>query len=231
MQFKKIIMKKISKHLLWLIPVLAVVLSCSPEFDATVEEMDLAITRIDEGQDFSGYQTFYLEDTVIYIVEDESDLEDLDRTHDEQIISEVRQHFLDMGWTEITNPNDIETDADVSILLSALAVDMYFYYTYWWDYWDWWYWGDWWYPGYPWYPVYPGIGYPSYGYTVGTVMIDMVDLKNIELPANQDDSPRVEILWTGAVNGILVGSDASISNRLTKQINQVFTQSPYLRKN
>lgn len=223
-------MKRISKHFIWMIPLVAMVLSCSPEFDPTVEELDLAITRVDDSQDFSGYNTFYLEDTVIYVVENEEDLEDLDRTHDDQIISEVRQHFLDMGWTEITDPDAIESDADVSVLLSALAVDMYFYYTYWWDYWDWWYWGAW-YPGYPWHPVWPAPGYPSYGYSVGTVMIDMLDMKNIQVPVNQDENPKVDIIWTGAVNGILIGSDANISSRLTKQFDQVFAQSPYLQKN
>ena len=228
-------MKTQIKKYVWLIPLLAIIASCSPEFDATVEELDLAITRHDDDQSFSGYQTFYLEDTVIYIVEDEEDLEDIDRTHDAQIISEVRQNFLDKGWTEVTDPDDLEDGADVSILLSVLTVDLYYYYTYWWDYWDWWYWGSWYpgypiYPGYPWYPIYPGIGYPSYGYTVGTVMIDMLDLKNLEVPEDPEDYPKVDIIWTGAVNGILAGSDASISKRLTKQIDQVFNQSPYLEK-
>lgn len=225
-------MKKLIKLFLWLTPIAATVFSCSPEFDATVEELDLAITRVNDNQDFSAYHTFYLEDTVVYIVGENDDPADLDRTHDEQIISEARQHFLDLGWTEITDTSDIETDADVAILLSALAVDVYYYYTYWWDYWDWWYW-DWWYPGYPgypWYPVYPGIGYPSYGYSVGTIMIDIADIKNIETTANDGDRPKVNIIWSGAINGILAGSDASVSSRITAQMDQVFNQSPYLKK-
>ena len=211
---------------------MAIVFSCSPEFDASVEELDLAITRVNDNQDFSGYHTFYLEDTVVYIVGENEDPADLDRTHDAQIISEVRQHLLDLGWTEISDTADIETEADVAILLSALAVDVYYYYTYWWDYWDWWYW-DWWYPGYPgypWYPVYPGIGYPSYGYSVGTIMMDMADIKNINVSANEGDRPKVNIIWSGAINGILQGSDASISSRISTQMNQVFSQSPYLKK-
>ncbi len=216
----------------FLIPFAITIFSCSPEFDTTVEEMDLAITRVDDNQDFSSYHTFYLEDTVIYIVSEDEDPADIDRTHDEQIISEVRQHFLNLGWTEVSDAADIESEADVAILLSALAVDIYYYYTYWWDYWDWWYWDPWypWYPGYPWYPVYPGIGYPSYGYSVGTVMIDMADILNIETNANEGDRPKVDILWTGAINGVLLGSDASISSRITTQMNQVFDQSPYLQK-
>jgi len=220
-------MKKIFKQAIWAIPIILLVASCFPEYDATIEEMDLAITRVSDDQDFTAYHTFYLYDTVMYVVEDEKDLEDLDRTHDAQIISEVRQHLLDLGWTEITDTTDLKDEADVSIMLSALAVDIYYYYTYWWDYWYWW---DWyyWYPGWPIYPIYPS--YPSYGYSVGTVMIDMLDLKNFETDQQDSETPKIDVIWSGAVNGILAGSDAAVSQRLTKQMDQVFTQSSYLQK-
>jgi len=220
-------MKQLFKQAIWAIPIVVIMASCFPEYDATVEEMDLAITRVGDDQDFSDFHTFYMYDTVMYIVEDEEDLEDLDRTHDAQIISEVRQHLLDLGWTEITDTTNLKDEADVSIMLSALAVDVYYYYTYWWDYWYWWDW-YWWYPGYPIYPIYPS--YPSYGYSVGTVMVDMLDLKNFETAQRDSEKPKVDVIWTGAVNGILVGSDSNISQRLTKQMNQVFTQSSYLQK-
>ena len=224
-------MKKSLKQLIWMIPIMVFMASCFPEFDATTEELDVAITRVDEDQDFSPYHTFFLYDTVMYIIDEDEDPEDLDRTHDEQIISEVKQHFISMGWEEITDTTDLENEVDVSIMLSALAVDVYFYYTYWWDYWYWWNWYPW-YPGGPIYPVYPGYGYPSYGYSVGTVMVDMVDLKNIVPEPTRDDEkpPRVDIIWSGAINGILAGSDTFISERITKQMNQVFKQSPYLVK-
>lgn len=220
-------MKQFYKQAFWVIPILLLMASCFPEYDATVEEMDLAISRVSDDQSFEDYHTFYLYDTVVYVVEDDKDLEDIDRTHDAQIISETRQHLLDLGWTEVTDTTNLKDDADVAIMLSALAVDVYYYYTYWWDYWYWW---DWyyWYPGYPIYPIYPS--YPSYGYSVGTVMIDMLDLKNFESAQKDVEKPKVDVIWSGAVNGILVGSDANISQRLTRQMNQVFTQSSYLQK-
>lgn len=61
-------------------------------------------------------------------------------------------------------------------------------------------------------------------------MIDMADLKNIQITASEEDSPKVDIIWTGAINGILSGTDSYISERITRQINQVFDQSPYLLK-
>lgn len=220
-------MKQFYKQAIWAIPIVLLMASCFPEYDATLEEMDLAITRVSDDQSFEEYHTFYMYDTVMYVLEDEEDLEDIDRTHDAQIISETRQHLLDLGWTEITDTTDLKDNADVAIMLSALAVDVYFYYTYWWDYWYWW---DWyfWYPGYPIYPVYPS--YPSYGYSVGTVMVDMLDLKNFDSAQKNAEKPKIDVIWSGAVNGILSGSDASISQRLTKQMNQVFIQSPYLQK-
>ena len=221
-------MKKFFKQLFWMIPVIALLVSCFPEFDATTEELDVAITRVDDNQDFTNYHTFFLYDTVMHITDDED--EDVEGKFDDQIISEVRQHFLDLGWTEIKDTTDLEDQADVSIMLSALAVDIYFYYYYWWDWWYWYPW-DWWFPGYPGYPIYPGYPtYPTYGYSVGTVMIDMADMTDLNRPRSDEEIPKVKMLWTGAVNGLLVGSDDYISSRLTKQIDQVFKQSPYLSK-
>jgi len=221
-------MKKFIKQLFWVLPVLALLFSCSPEFDATTEDMDLSITRVNDEQDFTAYQTFFMYDTVIHITDDEN--ADVEGKFDDQIISEVRQHFLDLGWTEITDTTDHENTADVSIMLSAVAVDIYFYYYYWWDWWYWYPW-DWWYPGYPGYPIFPGYPTnPSYGYSVGTVMIDMADMAELVQPVKKNESPKIPILWTGAVNGLLVGSDEYISKRITTQIDQVFKQSPYLSR-
>jgi len=211
--------------------------SCHPEYDATLEEMDIAITQYDEELDFSQLQTFYLEDSIIYIEDEESNsFVSVDRTHEDHIISLVRQNFLDKGWTEVTGPTNGQIDADVSIVLSVLETDIYFYYYYWWDWWYWYPW-DWWYPWYddyywyPGYPIYPG--YPSYpveGYTVGTLFIDMLNMGDVEMPDENDTSFKVPMPWKGAVVGILAGSDSRLQERLSKEINQVFEQSPYLQK-
>ncbi|WP_163322611.1 DUF4136 domain-containing protein [Draconibacterium mangrovi] len=213
----------------------AVLFSCHPEYDATVEELDVAITQYDEEQDFSQLQTFYLEDSIIYIKDEESGSASVDHSQNDLIVSLVRQNFLDMGWTEVTGPIDGEIDADVSIMLSVLETDLSFYYYYWWDWWywypwDWWYpwYGDPWYPGYPVWPSYPT--YPSQGYTVGTLFIDMLDMNGVEMPEGDDSSFKVPMPWKGAAIGILAGSDTFLQQRLTNEINQVFKQSPYLQK-
>ncbi len=226
-------MKKLIKLFVFVIPISFLVASCYPGFDATIEEMDIAVTKYDSTQNFTQLSSFFLYDTIVYIDDDE-DSEDIDHTQEDHILSEVRQNLLNLGWTEKTEADttaDGEIDADVSIMVSALATDISYYYYYWWDYWYWYPWDYWypWYPGYPIYPVYPV--YPSYGYTVGSVLIDMVNMNDAEMPHNPDrPSGKIPVIWTGGVNGILSGSDSNIASRLTKQIGQVFKQSPYLNK-
>ncbi len=236
-KFKTNAMKEMNKIIALLFFVSVIIYSCHPEYDATIDELDLAITKYDQEQDFNELQTFYLYDTIIYIYDDESILPaGNDHTQEELILSEVRNNLTSLGWTEVDAPSENSIDADVSIMISVLETDVSFYYYYWWDWWYWYPW-DWWYPWYPDYPGYPGYpvwpGYPTYpsgGYTIGTVFIDMINMNEIVEPESDDVSVKLPIAWTGAINGILAGSDANISSRISTQINQVFAQSPYLHK-
>ena len=226
-------MRKLFKLFLFVIPITIMFASCYPTFDATIEELDIAMTKFDSTQNFDELTTFFLYDTIIYIT-DEDNSEDIDHTQEDHILTEVRQNLLDIGWTEIEKPAaGVEIDADVTILISALATDITSYYYYWWDYWYWYPW-NYWYPGYPGYPGYPWYPtYPSYSYTVGTVIIDMVNMDEViePEPANEENpSFKFPMVWTGAINGILSGSDENVAKRLTTQIDQLFGQSTYLIK-
>ena len=228
-------MRNFFKLLVFVILISVTFVSCYPEFNATISEMDVAMTKYDEEQDFTQLSTFFLYDTIIYITDDENP-ENIDHTQEDHILAEVRQNLLDIGWTEVLKPEDgSEIDADVSIMISALETDISFYYYYWWDYWYWYPWDYWytWYPSYPGYPGYPWYpSYPSYSYSVGTVIIDMINMDEVEEPAANQENPSIKfpMVWTGAINGILEGSDEFIADRLTKQIGQVFKQSEYLNK-
>lgn len=231
-------MRNIFKFLVLLLPISVALFSCRPEFEATVEELDLAITKFDESQNFGELNSYFLYDTIVYITDDEDDdpphWEDGQGPH---ILAEIRKNFSEYGWVENTDTVG-GVQADASILVSVLETDVNFYYYGWWD---WWYW----YPWNPWYPyaqqssnywwgvpIWPGPIYPTYGYTVGTVLIDMVNMEEIVAPVMEEDNPKFEIpiVWTGAVNGILSGSQMNIEGRLTTQIDQVFKQSDYLHK-
>jgi hypothetical protein len=44
------------------------------------------------------------------------------------------------------------------------------------------------------------------------------------------EESTVDFIWTGLVDGLLVKNSSNTQSRLEKQINQLFTQSPYLHK-
>ena len=96
-------MRKIFRLTVFLFLVAAVLYSCHSEFDATIDELDLAITKYDEDQNFNALNTFFLYDTIIYITDDEdADPPDINDGHGPHIISQVRQNLLNIGWVEDT---------------------------------------------------------------------------------------------------------------------------------
>jgi len=204
---------------------------CYPDKIDYVEEYDMAGSMFDEEADFSLYTTFHVVDTVMHMTDDGEDDPNLSRENDQFILDLVNQNMMDLGYTQMVNP-DSTNPADVELLVQAVTTDFYTYYSNWWYYWGyypgWGYpgWGGYypgysWYPGYPWYP---GGGYYT-SYSTGTLIIEMLD--NALL--NSEERPSV--IWMGLVDGLLSYSSAASSKpRLTKQINQVFVQSPYLQQ-
>ena len=49
------------------------------------------------------------------------------------------------------------------------------------------------------------------------------------LDAKKADKETKRVLWTGMVDGILAGNQNYLAERLEKNINQCFIQSPYLK--
>lgn len=114
-----------------------------------------------------------------------------------------------LGWTRVN------VDANPDMLLTPAAWETTTI-TYYYDYWYWW-WGGY-YPTYPYYP--PVYGY---SYTTGTLLMNLID--PAQTGANDHPIPQ----WTGALNGVM--NDVYDNTRVTKLINQAFTQSPYLKTN
>lgn len=220
------------RQLFIVLGLVAFIAGCYPGYDASIEELDLAITKVDENQDFSQLNTFFMYDTVVYIGDEEGIIspQSVDDRFEQFTIDLVRQNMLDLGWTEVSAPDEGEIDADVALMISVLTNDVSYYYYYWWYYWEWWYWDPWYpgFPGYPYYPVYPWV--PTYEYTVGTVLIDMISKDAEMAPPDEPPVIRIPVIWSGAANGIVADYYSNGEERLTRQINQVFDQSPYLQK-
>jgi hypothetical protein len=208
-----------------LIPLISLLTGCYPDKLDYVDEYDMAGTLYDEEADFSSYTTFHVLDTVMHLTEDGEDDPSLSREHDEFILETIRQNMVDNGYTELASPDSLNIP-DLEIFVQVMSQDFYTYYSYWYNYWgyypgwNYWYpgWGGW-YPGYPWYP-----GYVS-SYSTGSLIVEMLDT---EVPLDQSERPGM--VWAGIVNGLLTDNTSNTRARLDKQLNQLFVQSPYLKK-
>jgi hypothetical protein len=162
-------------------------------------------------------------DSLGWIVDREhlEDIEDLTRDYDEFILGEVANNLSALGYQRI-DVLDMANPPDVFVFTQALAVkNTTISYI----------------PWYPWYGgYYPGWGgyWPGYGwggtpvassYTTGTVLIDMGDALNID-----EEQKLINIVWTGAIDGLLRSSSASNQQFVAQSIEQAFNQSPYLKK-
>lgn len=201
------------------------VVSCYPEGADNVDELDVAITNYDKAADFKTYTTYSMPDSIVYFTNDKSSA--IDREFDQMILSQIQQKFTGLGYTLVDNPATPAQAGETPsfmVLVSAVSNVNYNYFVdNWYNNWNW-YWGYWnwnwsgsFYPYYPWYPI------SVYSYRTGSVVIEMVDTK-----VRQDS--KINVVWTGIADGLLQGSKESILKRTEKEINQCFTQSPYLGK-
>jgi hypothetical protein len=190
--------------------------SCYPDEASSLSDLDVVITDYDSSFLFSSVQTYMMPDTVIAIT-DPNDLNNkANHKYDQLILSQVAQQLNSLGYTRIYDT--LTARPDVTVLLNTVATTYYGTYWYdWYDYWGWYgYWPPYWDGGYyyPW-------GTVTYNYTVGTLLMQMVD--------SRDQTPTADslrVVWLGAINGVSSSTDAT--NRITRDIKQAFKQSPYL---
>jgi hypothetical protein len=191
---------------------LSFLVSCYPGDELTVSETDVVVTLFDKSVDFSAYTTYAMPDTIIHLVPEGED-DDVSRAYDDEILSDIADNMIAMGYTLENDP----ALADVHVLVSATVQDYtgYAYYGWYWGYW----YGD--YPPYwGWYPWYPSGGV-AYSYSVGTILITMTD------PGRTDSSgERVPPIWSAGLNGL--ADKGTNAQRIADGIDQAFAQSQYL---
>ncbi len=189
---------------------------CFPGGPEFVDQLDVVYTDYDEEFNFTNSLTYSLPDGVIEITDKDpgnNPPEFIDEVFSDAILDRIRQNMTAYGFTEV----DEDNDPDIIFLASAMSNDFYYFYNP--CYWCWYNPG--WGPGYGWgYPWYPG--YVS-GYTTGTLFLQMVNPAEIA-------GEEIPVVWTGVVNGLLQGSDASIVQRINVTVDRAFSQSTYLDK-
>ncbi|HEX2845539.1 MAG TPA: DUF4136 domain-containing protein [Chitinophagaceae bacterium] len=180
------------------------------------DEARLYITNHNDSASFSSYTSFRVADSVAVIHNNQ--LQEKARTDfDAQLIEAVAARMQQNGYT----PVQTGTTPDIGITISRVYNDytgVISYPDYWGGYggyWDPFYWG---YPGYGYY--FPGI-IGTYTVTDGAISIDMFDIKN----AKAND--KLDFLW----NGLIRGSGTFTSANINKNVQALFDQSTYLKRN
>lgn len=183
----------------------------------------IVVTRFKEGTDFGAYKTFSISPEVIVFKQSGSKIErePLDEGLAARLVDDTIAHLSDRGYTQVEQ----DDDPDLGVAISILNGEVTGYYSgYWCSYW-----------GYP----YASCYYPwytSYTYNTGTVITDVLDLKTS--PPTDPDAPppdpsdpvqQIDLLWTGAVYGVLKSNVSANLEDALDGIAQSFAQSPYFK--
>jgi hypothetical protein len=178
--------------------------SCYPGEELTAEDTDIVATFYDKEADFSTKLTYAIKDSVIRLDEDGNPIYNETGPYDQQAINRIKDNMEDAGFTEVADP----ADADVILFTFTNKTT--------------WVSGGCYSSWYSWYYPYYGYCYPVYyTYEAGTLGIVMIDT---------DATEQKNALWVAAINGILEDTSAGILDRIYKNIDQAFIQSPYLNK-
>jgi hypothetical protein len=198
--------------------------ACYPGDISSVEETDVVLT-VHSGNDFSGYSTYAMPDTVIDVCENADDPEcdnalDIDHSYDTEILAQISSRMQSYGYQRVPIDQVNESNLPDLFMIVTVSATERTSATVWWP---WWGWGGWW-PG--WGPGW-GPGYPAVSVTrwnQGTLEMTLID------PLDTDPDQQIfNVQWDGTLSGVLSRADAPIdTNRIDRGIQQAFDQSAYL---
>lgn len=186
-----------------------------PADSVTTEENDMIGTQYDNSVNFTSYKTFAIVDSVIMIKREsgEPEPDTVVSKFSDRIISLIAQNMKERGYTRVNKTDKPDLGIDASIL-SDENIGSYTYWSGYPGYWGWY--------GYSyWYP-FPTTTF--YKYTQGSVVINMVDLKN-----RDDVDKELNVVWRNLGMGLVSNTASYNSNRIDRAINIMFEQSPYLK--
>lgn len=208
---------KAKLFLSFLVAGLIFIASCTkypPASDRLLEDL-VIYTKYDTSINFKSFTTFSIVDSISYISpKDSGKVLDANAA---AVLNEISKNMTNLGYVKVTK----NQNPDLGINVVAIKnVNTQIYYPGW-------YWG---YPGYypPWYWGGGGYYYPYYptyitSYSTGTLLIDMVDRKNIQ------PGDTLFIRWNVYIRSLLTGYHTI--GELEKSIDQAFTQTKAFSKN
>jgi len=179
------------------------------------DEFDLVITNYDKNATFKGRAFYAMPDKVAKITGNVAQglpPTYLSEPYASTIINRIQANMLALGYTLVTDT----ALAEFVLFPSEMEVtNISYYYDYYYYYWGWYYPGGGWY--YPYYPV-------TTTYTTGTIIVNMVDLRN---PGAND---KLHAVWSTIINGVMDGDVTTAISRINTTIDQAYEQSQYLHQ-
>ena len=215
-----------------ILPLGFIIGSCDlyPDSKARVEDLDLVITVYDDQANFQTYNTYAIVDTVRQITDDtvnvSSSNDPIDQEINDLILLSIETNMTALGYQKVDQANQADLAINVGIIVNEFGITggypiyKYYYPPYW--YCSGYYWG---YPGYGYGYPYPPV-YRVQVYKVGTLIIDIIDLGNVNI-----GDQTIATVWTGTIIGLLESNTQDLKKRIKDGIDQAFEDSPYLIKN
>jgi len=197
------------------------VVSCQKEPSTSgLHEDYLVFTDYDPKADFSAAETYYLPDSILLIGNAEK-TEYWKNTDAQEVISTVADWMDSRNFVRVADKELAQTGLQLSYVEQTTYYAGYNYPN-WWGYYPYYwtpgYWGDW----FGWY--YPYQVY--YGYTAGSMLIEMVDLT-----AAEGSDRKLPVMWSAFISGLLTSSRTVNLQRTLDGVDQAFAQSSYLTNN
>jgi hypothetical protein len=193
-----------------------VVLACRKTPDTSQLTVNFVVqTSKEPNADFGSYKTYYIADTIARITTDPNDSLWIGPDA-KQLVDAVKGNMNARGYTFVaTRYSHPDLGLGLTVLKDLNITVMYP--GYWWGYWGGCYWG---YCGYP--PYYPYYGPVVYSVPTGTIVLDMIDLKNAAT------NEKLYVPWASVMSGGL-GYTSDDLQLGVEAINQAFDQSPYIQ--
>jgi hypothetical protein len=191
--------------------------SCAREGPVYIDELDLVYTNFSPYFNFQEQRTYYIPDSVVFIEENLPPGERPEMVNPlfaDRILQRMRSNLNRRGWTQ---SNDYLT-ADMIVFPAANKTVV----TNYWYNWGMWGWG---FPGWGggWGWGYPGFFPPTVTtHRTGTLFVQFA------YPGDIDADGYMPVMWTMIVDGMFEGTTSGILNRIDRNVDQGFTQSPYL---
>jgi len=191
-----------------------------PVNDLNPDQKDLYLSNRDASVNFSDYKTYFLVDSLQMLAKDSGNLSK-DYLTEQLIIQAIDSNLQNYGFTKVAKNEGPDVAVVASVLRFKESVPLSYSPTLF---------G----PGVYGYTSSSELGFPGYEYSapdyfgvysfdVGSLSIDMLDLKNAP------SSGKLNIIWNGIVAGSANDSLVANPQRVLTGINVLFEQSPYLK--